>query len=228
MGRRSKRAVRRRTLRRLMVFLLVPVIGAAALLLHCRTTVLTFAESQALWIAEQQVNEAFSHVLENRAELCRSMIRVTYGEDNAVSAVVTDAAAVNTIRTDVGNYIMAAMKDRTTVSAGVPLGTLCGPEAFSGWGPVFYFPMSVTATVLSSSSSSLEATGINQSVYRVKVDLQVSLCVVTSAGRSTVSLDSSFPVAESVLLGEVPGTLTQVYDSDDDIPNKIFNYGQVD
>lgn len=214
--------------RRLLAGLLVLLIAAAALLLHCRAAVLTFAESQALWIAERQVNAAFSRVLTERAELCRSMIHVTYGENQTVAAVVADTAAVNTIRTDVGSYIMESMEGMATVSADVPLGTLCGPEALSGWGPVWRFPMSVTATVLSSSSSALESTGINQSVYRVLVDLQVSLCVVTSAGRSTVSLDSSFPVAESVLLGKVPDTLTQVYDDDDDIPGKIFNYGQVD
>lgn len=214
--------------RRLFAVLLALLVAAAALLLHCRAAVLTFAESQALWIAERQVNAAFSRVLTERAELCRSMIHVTYGENQTVAAVVADTAAVNTIRTDVGSYIMESMEGMATVSADVPLGTLCGPEALSGWGPVWRFPMSVTATVLSSSSSALESTGINQSVYRVLVDLQVSLCVVTSAGRSTVSLDSSFPVAESVLLGKVPDTLTQVYDDDDDIPGKIFNYGQVD
>lgn len=213
---------------RLCVLVLTLLIPLVALLLHCRAAVLTFAESQALWIAEQQVNQAFSCVLAERAELCRNMIHVAYGGNQVVSSVVTDTAAVNTIRTDVGNYVMEAMDGLSTVSAAVPLGTLCGPEALSGWGPVCSFPMSVTATVLSSSSSSLEATGINQSVYRVLVKMQISLCVVTSAGRSTVSLDSSFPVAETVLLGEVPGTLTQVYDSDDDITDKIFNYGQVD
>lgn len=214
--------------RRLFAVLLALLVAAAALLLHCRAAVLTFAESQALWIAERQVNAAFSRVLTEQAELCRSLIHVTYGENQTVAAVVADTAAVNTIRTDVGSYIMEAMEGMATVSADVPLGTLCGPEALSGWGPVWRFPMSVTATVLSSSSSSLESTGINQSMYRVLVNLQVSLCVVTSAGRSTVSLDSSFPVAESVLLGKVPDTLTQVYDDDDDIPGKIFNYGQVD
>lgn len=225
--RRHRRRIHRGT-RRVWALLLIVVFSLSALLLHCRAAVLTFAESQALWIAEQQVNQAFSHVLEERAELCRSMIHVAYGENQVVSSVVADAAAVNTVRTDVGNYVMEAMAGLTTVSAAVPFGTLCGPEALSGWGPVCQFPMSVTATVLSSSSSSLEATGINQSVYRVLIKLQVSLCVVTSAGRSTVSLDSAFPVAESVLLGEVPDTLTQVYDSDDDITDKIFNYGQVD
>lgn len=228
MRRRPCRRRRGYRWRRVCAALLALLIPAVALLFHCRAAVLTFAESQALWIAERQVNRAFSRVLTERAELCRSMVQVTYGENQTIAAVAADTAAVNTIRTDVGNYIMESMEGLSTVSADVPLGTLCGPQALSGWGPVCRFPMSVTATVLSSSSSSLEATGINQSVYRVLVNLQVSLCVVTSAGRSTVSLDSAFPVAESVLLGEVPDTLTQVYDDDDDIPGKIFNYGQVD
>ena len=224
---RAHRLARQRRLGRLLALLLVPVVALAALVLHWRPVVLTFAESQALWIAERLANEAFSHVLEERAELCRSMIQVSYTEDSIVSSVVTDAAAVNTIRTDVGNYIMAAMNTMTTVSADVPLGTLLGPQAISGWGPLLHFPVGVTATVLSSTSSSLEATGINQSIYHVLVDLHFSLCVVSSGGRTSAALNSSFPVAEAVLLGKVPDTLTQVYDDDDDVLGKIFNYGQV-
>lgn len=204
------------------------VVGAAGCLLHCREVVLTFAESQALWMAEALVNEAFGQVLEARSSLCRSMIRVDYTENQTVSAIVTDTAAVNTVRTDVGSYIMDAMEGMTRVSADVPLGTLCGPEALSGWGPVLRFPMSATATVLSSASSSLESTGINQSLYQVQVELKISLCVVTSAGRTSVMLDSAFPVAEAVIQGEIPETLTQVMDADDDLTDKIFNYGHVD
>ena len=72
--------------RRLFAVLLALLVAAAALLLHCRAAVLTFAESQALWIAEQQVNAAFSRVLTEQAELCRSMIHVTYGENQTVAA----------------------------------------------------------------------------------------------------------------------------------------------
>ena len=85
--------------------------------------------------------------------------------------------------------------------------------------------MSFTSTVLSDVSSALESTGINQSIYRVLVHLEISLYVVTPGGRSSVGAQLSYPVTEAVILGEVPDNLTEVYGDDQTLLGKIFDYG---
>ena len=49
--------------------------------------------------------------------------------------------------------------------------------------------------------------------------------MVSPAGRSTVGARVSYPMAETVLLGEVPDNLTEVYGDDQSVLGQIFDYG---
>lgn len=191
----------------------------------CRPVMTAFAESQAVWTATKIANETVASVLAEYTELCADMVEVTYTDTSHLSSVIPDTAAVNTVRTAITDAAMEAMEAFTALSVSIPLGTMLGAEWLSGWGPLITFPISCTATVLSDVSSSFEAVGMNQSIYRVLVHLDVSLYVVTPGGRSSVGTQVSYPMVETVLLGEVPDNLTEVYGDDQTLLGKIFDYG---
>ncbi len=196
-----------------------------AVFIRCRPVVTAFAENQAVWLATRVSNEVVADVLEEYAEACCSMIRTTYNDRQILAGVFTDTAAINTVRTAITREVIARMDGLSTLQVGVPFGTLAGWDWLSGWGPLVRFPVSVSATVLSTVSSTLEAAGINQTTYRVLVDVEIGLYVVTPGGRSSVAASSSYPMAEAVLLGEVPDNLTEVYGDDQSLLGKIFDYG---
>ena len=191
----------------------------------CRPIIMAFAESQALWIATKTANRIVAEVLTQYADSCSNAISVAYKDEQTVSAIQTNTSVVNTVRTAIMDAVMTAIEQISTVSVPIPVGTLSGVHWLSGWGPLLTFPMSFTATVLSDVSSSLVAVGINQSSYRVLVHLDVSLYVVTPGGHSTVGTRMSYPVAEAVLLGDVPDNITEVYGDDQSLLGQIFDYG---
>lgn len=184
-----------------------------------------FAESQAVWTATKIANRTVAAVLEQYTDVCQNMIKVTYTETAQLSSVIPNTASVNMVRTAITDRAMNEMETFTSLSVSIPIGTLLGADWLSGWGPLMTFPISFTATVLSDVSSSLEAVGMNQSTYRVLVHLDIHLYVVTPGGRSSVGTQVSYPMAEAVLLGEVPDNLTEVYGDDQTLLGKIFDYG---
>lgn len=184
-----------------------------------------FAESQAVWTATKIANSTVASVLDMYTDVCRDMIKVSYTETAQLSSVTTDTTAINKVRTAITDRAIKEMEAFTSLSVSIPIGTLLGADWLSGWGPLVTFPISFTATVLSDVSSSLEAVGMNQSAYRVLVYLDIHLYVVTPGGRSTVGTQVSYPMAEAVLLGEVPDNLTEVYGDDQTLLGKIFDYG---
>lgn len=224
---RNNRVLRRRHNRRIQTVLLLACVLSMifGLFVSCRPVLTAFAESQAIWTATEIANSTVAAVLEQYTELCRDMIEVTYTDTTHLSSVIPNTASVNTVRTAITDRAMEKMEQVTTLSVSIPVGTLLGPDWLSGWGPLLTFPISYTATVLSDVSSSLEAVGINQSTYRVLVHLDINLYVVTPGGRSSVGTQISYPMAEVVLLGEVPDNLTEVYGDDQSILGKIFDYG---
>ena len=220
-----RRQLRRKRFLHAFLWLLLASAVLLTAVFGCRSVVTAFAESQAVWTATKVANETVARVLETHADLCRSMVNVTYTEEMRLSAITADTASVNTVRTAITAAAMAAMEQQSRLSVEIPFGTLAGISWLSGWGPPVAFPMSFTSMVLSDVSSSLESAGINQSIYRVLVHLDISLYVVTPGGRSSVGAQLSYPVAEAVILGEVPDNLTEVYGDDQTLLGKIFDYG---
>ena len=208
------------------MLIFVCVLGLLSLtLFRCRPIMMTFAESQAVWMATKIANQTVAQVLQDYAEACTDAIVVVYDGEQKVSAVHTNTSWVNLVRTAITDRTITALEQFSSLSVSLPIGSLLGWDWVSGLGPLITFPVSFTATVLSDVSAVLVAEGINQSMYRVLVHLEISLYVVTPGGRSTVGTKTSYPMAETVLLGEVPDNLTEVYGDDQSLLGQIFDYG---
>lgn len=219
---------RRRTLHRYVILLtvLICVVSVCGLaLVRCRSIVNDFAESNALWLAEKIANETALRILQERAESCSSAVSVVYDGASKVSALHMNTATINDVRSALTVSVMDAIEEHMSLPTSIPLGTLSGFHWLSGCGPLISFPMSFTATVLSDISSDLQGVTINQSFFRLHVNLFISLYVVTPAGRSTVSTTVGVPMVEVVLLGDVPDNLTEVYGDDQSLSGQIFDYG---
>ena len=226
MGLVFQRRFRRRKKLFVCVITLLTIVGLLGMaFVRCRPIMTAFAESQAVWEATKIANRTAAQVLKEYTELCANTIDVTYDCEQKVSSVHTDTGVVNIVRTALTDRAMTAMEQFSTLSVALPLGTLTGWDWFSGCGPLLTFPISFTATVLSDVSSSFVVEGINQSSYLVEVHLEISLYVVSPAGRSSVGTKVSYPMAETVLLGEVPDNLTEVYGDDQSLLGQIFDYG---
>lgn len=224
---KRRRVFARKSIRRLRLLLLFlcALVLVFVVLFSFRPVLTAFAENRAVWTATEIANETIAVVLEEYEPVCNDIIRVNYTGNQQLSSVMPNTASINTIRTAIVERTMEKINQVTTLSIAIPMGTLLGPDWLSGWGPLLTFPLSYTATVLSDVSSSFEAVGINQSNYRILIHLDIHLCVITPGGRSTVTTQICYPMAEAVLLGEVPDNLTEVYGDDQSVLGKIFDYG---
>ncbi len=210
---------------RLLAGLLCVLVLVCGCFFRCRTAVYQFAKSSAAWTAEKAANETVSQVLVQYADVCRNLISVSYNNDNILSGVILDAAGLNTIKTAASVAIMDALEEFRTVTVQMPLATLLRMDWMSGLGPRIPLPLSLSGSVFTNITSSLEEVGMNQSTYRVNIHVRIGLWLVTPAGYADVTVESDFPMAEAVLLGEVPENFTQVYGDSQDTIGEIFDYG---
>ena len=218
----------RRTIAHIRVLCIVTLCVIGLLLLtivRCRPVIQAFAESQAVWVATKIANETASDVQMQYRDDCDDMISVIYDDAQKVTAVEANSSAVNLVRTAMIQQAIAAFEETSALSVSVPMGTLTGWHWISGWGPLITLPISFTATIISDIVSSLTAQGMNQSAYCIAIQLQITLTVVSPAGCTTVSTNVSYPMAEAILLGEVPDNLTEVYGDDQSLLGQIFDYG---
>lgn len=224
--RRRRRFARRLRIAVIAFISVIALVGLA--FFQCRPIMTAFAESQAVWNVTKIANQTAMQVLSEYAAICEHTLSVEYDGSQKVSSILTKTADINMVRTIMTETVMKAIERSASIAVAIPLGTLSGWHWLSGLGPLLTFPVSFTAAVLSDTSSSLVATGINQSTYRVLIHLDISLYVVTPMGRSTVGTRVSYPMAETVLLGEVPDNLTEVYGDDQSLLGQIFDYGTIE
>ncbi len=210
---------------RALAVLLVLVVAAAVCFFRCRTAVYQFAKSSAAWRAERAANETVARVMAQHGDLCRSLITTSYNNDNVLASVILDSAGINTIKTAAATAMMDALADMHTLTVRVPLATILRLDWMSGLGPRIAVPLSMTGSVFTTVTSSLEEVGMNQSTYRVNIHVKIGLWIVTPAGYADMTVETDFPMAEAVLLGEVPENFTQVYGDSQDTIGEIFDYG---
>lgn len=123
-----------------------------------------------------------------------------------ITALKTNIGEINRIKTQVLSLVDKMLLDLDISQIGIPLGNLVLPELFSGTGP------NVPVRIVSVSTSDADfrnvfsEAGINQTTHQIMLDVSIVMTVLTPAGTQTVEAASSIVVAETVIVGDVPGS----------------------
>lgn len=127
-----------------------------------------------------------------------------------ISAIKTNMAQVNLMKTTVLSMVDEEVLEISVSEIGIPFGNLLLPEFFSGKGPTIpVHIMSVSSSDAEFISSFSEA-GINQTLHKIFLSVEVTMSVLTPMGTQTVTTKSQMLVAETVIVGAVPQTYWKV------------------
>ena len=144
--------------------------------------------------------------------------RVQRMESRVTSAVVAAARDEAVLRSlGMRNYDCAIVAIGSDLAAsivitmnlkelGVPQGSVILPELFSGCGPNLAVRVLAVRTSDAVFHNEFTAAGINQTLHRITIDINVTITILTLAGTQDVEVDSSVIAAETVIVGQVPTT----------------------
>lgn len=203
---------RRKTLRRVLLFSTLSALIGFALFLKLRLSPLVneLALAKVENKASNIINDSIEEQLKENDIDYDSMValeKTVYGE---VSALRTNMAEINRLKTQVLSTVDSLLLDLDVEEVGLPLGSLFLPELFSGSGP------KLPVKVLSVSNSDADfrnvfyEAGINQTTHRIMMDVKVYMTILTPAGTENIEVISSVAVAETVIVGEVPQTYVDI------------------
>ena len=169
-------------------------------------------------LAQTQVKNATSDLTNDAiarqiAEGTIAYDRIVYFEkdlDGGITALKTNIGEINRMKTDILNIINDEILALSITDIGIPIGSLFLPELFSGMGP------KLPVKVLSISNSDADfrnvfsGAGINQTAHQIMMDVRIGMTVLTPAGTKNVEVVSSVMVAQTVIVGQVPGSYMNV------------------
>ena len=203
----------RRRLKKIVIFIVILCALFSALFIffryRYRGTISGLARTQVQNSTSDLINDAIDKQI-GTGDI--QYDRIVYFEkdlEGRITALKTNMSEVNRLKTDVLNIINDEILAMDNSDLGIPLGSLFFPEFLSGKGPEI--PVRILSIRNSEASfhSDFSEAGINQTLHRILMDVQVDVAVLVLGETDYFTVTSQMVVAETIIVGHVPDTLLQ-------------------
>lgn len=161
-------------------------------------------------IAEKAFNDAVSAVLAEDQVSYSSLVTLQKDDSSQISAIQTDTVAMNQLKTQISDKIMENLSNSEYSEFKVPVGTFTGSDLLMGRGPKLSFRLQFAEGVITSYENVFESAGINQTLHRIMLKVKTTVCLVSSWHSTSVEIESSYLIAETILVGSVPSVYADI------------------
>lgn len=186
----------------------------AACLLFLRLTVGPLVQELAKAIVSNKassiINEAVEAQLRSDDIDYDSIIYLEKDYNGAVTALKTNINEINRLKTEILSVIDTMLLELDVNEVGLPLGSLILPEFFSGTGPALPVKVLSVSTSDADFHNEFAEAGINQTSHRIYMEVRITMTILTPVGTEAVTASSTVVVAETVIVGTVPGSYVDV------------------
>lgn len=196
----------RKLIRTTLLLALAVTVGFLMFRSRYREVIQELAQTQVKNATSDLTNDAIAKQI---AEGVIQYDRIVYFEkdlDGRITALKTNIGEVNRLKTDILNIINDEILALDTSDIGIPLGSIFLPEFLSGKGPAI--PVHILAIRNSDAvfSSSFSQAGINQTLHKLNMTVNVDVSVLVLGQTNSFSVNSEVVVAETIIVGDVPNT----------------------
>lgn len=199
-----------------------PVLITLAVALVVAASVIALLENKlrpvVAEIAAAQAQNNMTAVVENAVTADLAARQVSYvdfvtiqrDEGGAITALTTDMARMNLLRSELTAAILEALKGVDVSDVQVPLGSLFDLEPLWAKGPALKAKAMTVGTVRAEFDSQLTSAGVNQTLHRIWLEVDVPMTLLLPGGEVETALHTRLCVAETVIVGKVPDTYLQL------------------
>lgn len=163
------------------------------------------AEGEAVLLANQAIYRALEHAMGEVSG--RDLITVHVGEEGRVRYVQADSATLQRIGARVLAILQEEMHRQQSWLVYIPLGQLLADGPWAGWGPRIPVRVSPVGTARIDFRDAFEGAGINQTRYVIYLQVVLGVTVASPFWSRWVETTCSIPLAQTVIVGEVPSGL---------------------
>ncbi len=204
----------RRSFSVFMIIIASALIIAAVFITDKKMTPLinTLALSRAQNLTTLIINDTVGEMLVGGNDTFSELINIEYDENGKISALTTDSIKMNRLKSLIGVSITEAIGEIEESRISVALGTLTGNSLLTGRGPKIDLNVHISCSCSIEVRNTFEYSGINQTLHKVLLDVTTNVYVLSVGENLTSQVYTSIPVAETVIIGQIP----EIYAGKDD------------
>jgi sporulation protein YunB len=188
-------------------------LGFVIVEVRLKPTLFELAEARARAVATTAVNSALSETGALDIKYEDLMDWKTDGLGNIV-AVQPNTGEINRIAASTTTRVQEALQEIERVRISVPIGQVFGSALLAHVGPwltITVVPIGVVSTTV---TDKFETAGINQLRHRIYLEIEAYVKILVPLVTSNVRVMTSMPIAEAIILGEVPNVYVHVGEPD--------------
>ncbi len=164
---------------------------------------LSMAEAKARQLAVQAINQAVREVVAGDVTYS-DLVKVQQDAGGRVTMLQANTLLMNELASQTALVAQRNLAEFANEGVELPLGAAFGVDLVSGMGPRFRVNVVPVGSVTTRFVTAFESAGINQTRHEISLEASVLMRIVIPAGANTVSVNAYVPVAESIIVGEVP------------------------
>ena len=209
MGRKRLRRGKKRKPLVVLLVILALIIGAYAVFnARVKPLITRMAASRVSNIATQAINDAVTAEISSGYISYDRLISLEKDADGKVTALKTDMAEVNRLKSEISNKILDQIEVYTTSDLNIPLGSVISDDLLAGRGPRIPIRIVSVSAVSAGFENEFTAAGINQTRHQIILKIRISVNLLLPGYTAVTTVDSAVSVAETVLVGSVPESYT--------------------
>ena len=175
-----------------------------------KSTLSATAEIKSKEIMEQIINDAVYEMTRREDGTELEIIHTNEDAEGNLQLVTLNTSLLNKIGTEIAKRVNNDIYYNETEQIRMSLGSLMGSKLLSQTGPYFTFDIVPVAVINVGYKTEFESTGINQSKYKVYLDVKTETRLLVPFMSEKFEADNTVLIAEAVIVGEVPETYTNI------------------
>ena len=188
-----------------------------------RSLLATLAVTRVSNMVGRVVMEAVSDAVNSGEIQYNDLISLEKDADGGIAALQSNMAEFNRLQSAITKDILDRLGQVSEMDLTIPLGTLTGSALLVGRGPSLSVRMQSLGSCSAHFENQFDQAGINQTTHRILLCVDVSMSILLPGFRTSTQVSNAFSVAETVIVGDVPGSYTY-FDSGNPIEQDAFDY----
>ncbi len=138
------------------------------------------------------------------------VVKVHKDNDGNIVMMKADTLKMNKIACSVALDSQRKLKDLGYVGIKIPVGYISKNNIISYFGPSITVKMQPIGHIETKYLSKFESAGINQTSHKIYVQVKTKVRVIIPLKSSEIEVKHEVPIAETIIVGKVPGTAIQM------------------
>lgn len=177
--------------------------------MHLKPTLLAIAEAKANFIATQAIN----HVIHEKVSTSinpQDLVHIQLDGRGRVVFIQPNTMEFNKIAADTTIKVQERLHVLEEETIDIPMGQMLGSQLLASIGPKIRVAVIPVGTVQVKVIDTFEQAGINQTRHMVYLAATTEIKIVVPLVSKSIRVETQVPIAEYVVVGDVPGTFVQL------------------